>query len=440
MRTTIILAVVVLCPALCFAQAPTVDIKCNGGDSGVKVNSGDNVKITFDVTAGAFVGNTVDVWVLLKSPFGFFCYDGVGPISGWNYGLGFAYYTGPLADMSGTALDRPLPDGTYKSHAAIDIWADGVLDLKYVYSSDSVDFSCFPPAPPDMVLVPAGAFDMGDHYGVGSPNELPVHTVYIDAFYMDVYEVSNDKYCTYLNSAYGQGLIEVKSGIVYKYGDTETYCDTTTSSSRSRIHWDGITFTVTPLKGDHPMVTVTWYGSVAYSNWRSDQEGLPPCYDLNTWDCTFGAGGYRLPTEAEWEKAARGSEYNPYYQYPWGNSIDGSNANYWQSGDPFEGTNPETTPVGYYDGNQIPSGVDMANGYGLYDMAGNVWEWCNDWYGSSYYSNSPPNNPHGPSSGPVRVLRGGSYYFDSNYLRCANRINDDPGGRYYYFGFRLALD
>jgi formylglycine-generating enzyme required for sulfatase activity len=296
--------------------------------------------------------------------------------------------------------------------------------------------------PPPMVLIPEGEYAMGDHSGGGQDDEVPVHAVYIDAFYMDVFEVTNEEYCTYLNSAYSQGLIEVSNHVVYKTGVIEPYCNTYMFNSMSRIHWDGSVFTVTAGKEDHPMLEVSWYGAVAYANWRSAQTGLTPCYDLDTWECTFNAGGYRLPTEAEWEKAARGGEHSPYYDYPWGNVADGSKANYWQSGDPFEGTNPETTPVGYYDGNQIPAGVDMANGYGLYDMVGNVWEWCNDFYSFDYYQYCVDHgiyfNPTGPSSGYYHVFHSCPWNGPEYHLRTANRDYGNPRYRAHVIGFRLV--
>jgi formylglycine-generating enzyme required for sulfatase activity len=190
----------------------------------------------------------------------------------------------------------------------------------------------------------------------------------------------------------------------------------------------------------HPMLLVSWYGAVGYANWRSAQHGRTPCYDLSTWECDFDANGYRLPTEAEWEYAARGGNHNPYRRYPWGDAIDGSMANYLGSGDPYEPAphHPDTTPVGYYDGNQVPAGVDMVNGYGLYDVAGNVWEWCNDWYNSTYYSSSPYDNPTGPGSGMYCVTRGDGWYYDPR--GCAYRGNRSPTYLGDGDGFQLALD
>lgn len=299
---------------------------------------------------------------------------------------------------------------------------------------------------PPMQRIPEGEYEMGDHLFTGWYDERPVHAVFIDAFHMDTFEVTNEAYCTYLNSAYKQGLIEVSGGVVYKKNDSSPYCDTTSSSSYSRITWDGNVFGITVGKEDHPMVMVSWRGAVAYANWRSTEQGLTPCYDLETWECTYGAGGYRLPTEAEWEKAARGGEHNPYYDYPWGNWISGSMANFRDSGDPFEtGDYPWTTPVGYYDGNQFPPGGDMVNGYGLYDMAGGVWEWCNDWYSVDYYQycvdHGIYDNPTGLSSGSYRVIRGGSWYSYVPSPRCANRhYFFNPALRKLTVGFRLILE
>ena len=151
-------------------------------------------------------------------------------------------------------------------------------------------------------------------------------------------------------------------------------------------------------KGDHPVVNVSWDKAVAYCQW---------------------AGG-RLPSEAEWEYAARGRESG--LVYPWGNSIDEKNANYY----PSDGT----SPVGSY----------PANGFGLDDMAGNVWEWCSDWYDTNYYSQSPDKNPQGPSSGTGRVLRGGSWVVTPEDLRASYRRGVRPDLSYVNIGFRCARE
>jgi formylglycine-generating enzyme required for sulfatase activity len=327
-----------------------------------------------------------------------------------------------------------------------------------------------------MALIPAGEFQMGDTFTEGGSNERPVHAVYVDTFCLDSCEVTNQQYANGLNWANAQGgLITVTSGVVYKAGSGTSYpyCSTTSAPTGSphygeysRITWNGSAFGVVSGKGNHPMVLVSWYGSVAYANWRSGMQGKPLCYDLSTWTCNFGSG-YRLPAEAEWEKAARGGAAG--HRFPWSDSdtIQHARANY-ESRDLYSydtsptrnyhplwgvGSYPYTSPVGFFTG-ALQYKVDWgwpgaptsyqtangANGYGLYDMAGNVWEWCNDRYGSSYYSSSPYSNPHGPTSGTSRVSRGGSWYFAAIYCRCTYRSSGTPDGRSHNLGFRLALD
>ena len=331
------------------------------------------------------------------------------------------------------------------------------------------------PSPPGMVFIPGGEFQMGDTFDEGSSAELPVHTVYISPYSIDTCEVTNQQYCDGLNWAWSQGgLITVTSGIVYKAGSGTSYpyCDTDSYDSDSCIVWNGSTFTVESGRENQPMVEVSWYGSVAFCNWRSAMEGKPLCYDLSTWTCNFGVAGYRLPTEAEWEKAARGGV--PGHRFPWSDTdtIQHARANYysyWSGGVPYYPYDtsptqdyhplwgvspyPYTSPVGFFTGAlqykadwgwpgsatsyQTANGV---NGYGLYDMAGNVWEWCNDWYSGSYYSGSPGSNPTGPGSGTCRVLRGGSWRGSAPSCRCAYRYGGTPACRGSSFGFRLALD
>jgi sulfatase modifying factor 1 len=282
--------------------------------------------------------------------------------------------------------------------------------------------------PPDMVYIPGGTFSMGDNCGLGYRDETPVHPVTLDSFYMKETELTNAEYASFLNSqkqslhivpqAYnGRYAVYKDSSEEEPYIFGERY-----GGAPSRILYQFGTFVSEAGYDDHPVVNVTWYGAVAYCNYRSRLETLEECYDPSTWECNFSKSGYRLPTEAEWEYASRGGNgYTPgkptYYPYPWGNTIDGTRANYWGSGDPWEsGSFPRTTPVGFYD----------ANGFGLYDMIGNVWEWCNDWYDKDYYETYPTNNPWGPATGAYRILRGGGWeesFSDPVNLRCAYRNN-----------------
>jgi len=304
-----------------------------------------------------------------------------------------------------------------------------------------------PCIPQDMAHIPGGSFQMGDSFSEGGSSELPVHTVTLDSFYMGKYEVTNGQYCQYLNSALLQSLITVTSGVVYGSGNNQPYCDTNTSASYSQIAYSGGVFSVRTKGGrdmsNDPMVMVSWYGSVAYCNWRSQQEGKEQCYNLSTWVCDFNEHGYHLATEAELEYAARGGLSGK--RFPWADpNITHSQANYYSSSSyaydisPTRGYHP-TWSDGIYPYTS-PVGSFAGNGYGVYDMAGNVWEWCNDWYSSTYYSSSPPNNPTGPTSGSSRVLRGGGWYINASYCRVADRYVSYPINRSSINGFRVVLD
>ena len=321
----------------------------------------------------------------------------------------------------------------------------------------------------DMTHIPGGEFAMGDHHGAGTDDELPVHTVYVDPFYMGIYEVTNQQYRDYLDSAYSQDSIEVIDGVVFLLGASDPLCETDASDPASGIHFNGDTFTVRAGRGNHPMVCVRWHGAVAYADWLSEQSGYDRCYNPVTWACDFSKNGFRLPTEAEWEYAARGAQYDPLWIYPWGDDPDGSRANMPESGDPYEtGPSPRTTPVGFYNGQlhhktdfgwpgseESYQSADGANGFDLYDMAGNVWEWVNDWYEREYYGASPYENPQGPTTGtpmpdgqPYRALRGGSWYnytvYPGDHSRTSNRNPSyyrgpgDPDGPWHQIGFRLV--
>lgn len=354
---------------------------------------------------------------------------------------------------------------------------------------------------PGFVKIPAGSFDMGDHHGFVDPkhgsDELPIHTVRLDAFAMGIYDVTTEEYCDYLNAALKAKEVEVRQGGVYLAGGEVLLCDTRQSAPSSPVGWDGKRFSVLDRRERHPMVCVRWHGAVVYCNWISRQKGLPECYDTRTWDCNFNKSGFRLPTEAEWEYAARGGLQEPYYNYPWGSDADPNKANVPESRNPFRdrarptrppagyksgsgpagqawrtGAEPLTTPVGFFNGKlqrkadfhwpaaaETYQTADGANGYGLYDMAGNVWQWCTEWYERNYYAYAPAENPPGPAEGgpmpdgkPYRCMRGGSWFNgefghsrvsnrDPSYFRGPDPVTglSDADGPWFHIGFRLLL-
>jgi formylglycine-generating enzyme required for sulfatase activity len=278
------------------------------------------------------------------------------------------------------------------------------------------------PAPPkQMVLIEAGSFTMGSDEDEGDSDERPEHQPNIGSYYMDLYEVTNAEYADAANWAVahdqavwnGFEIVSSTSPERIFVNITFVYC---------QIERAGASFRAEAGHEDHPMISVSWYGAAAYCNWRSEMEGRTPCYDLSTWECDFSADGYRLPTEAEWEKGARGSLDER--TYPWGDEAPNcARANY--AGCAFD-----TVPVG-----SCPSG---RSAYGLYDMAGNISEWCNDRYESTYYSTSPASDPRGPSTGSLRVIRGGAWI--NNDLRCADRDSNVPSvATNYSLGFRRVL-
>jgi formylglycine-generating enzyme required for sulfatase activity len=223
----------------------------------------------------------------------------------------------------------------------------------------------------ETALIPSGEFEMGRHVGDGFSEELPLHAVYLDSFYMSKYEITNQQYADFLNSAY-PGQIKVDGGVVYASSDSSNsypYCNTHSYDAESQIDYSGGVFSVMtkPEVGgrdmsNDPMVDVSWYGADAYCDYY----------------------GYRLPTEAEWEYAARGGEHSPYYRFPWGDTISHSQANYYSEGKYPYNVNPTISYHPCWDDGIEPYTSPVCsfapNGYGLYDMAGNAWEWCNDWY------------------------------------------------------------
>ena len=243
-----------------------------------------------------------------------------------------------------------------------------------------------------MVYIPAGEFTMGSNDG--RKNEKPVHPVTLDGYWIGKYEVTVGQFREFVDEK-GYRTEAEKGDGAYVYSKDEW-------QKKKDANWRNPYFT----QGDNnPVVCVSWNDAHAYNKWLSEKTGLT----------------FKLPTEAQWEKAARG-KYGR--KYPWGNKFDKSRCNSWESG--LE----RTSLVGSY-----PIGVSP---FGLMDVAGNVWEWCSDWYADDYYKKSPGENPTGPKSGSVRVFRGGSWKFVSGYIRCAFRGRYGPAARDVVLGFRLC--
>ncbi len=225
---------------------------------------------------------------------------------------------------------------------------------------------------PEMVLVEGGSFTMGDEWGVGEPDELPTHEVTLKGFKISKTEVTVKQY--------------------------RQFCRETGKSMPTAPSWG--------WQDNHPIVNVNWDDAISYCDWLSDKLGSL---------CA-------LPTEAEWEYAARGGKNGKGFKFSGGQGLSGVG---WFS----DNSNKQTQPVA----------TKKANELGIYDMSGNVWEWCRDWHEGDYYQSSPNSNPKGPSSGSYRVLRGGSWDLESSRCRVANRGDGAPDYRHTRNGFRVVL-
>ena len=226
-----------------------------------------------------------------------------------------------------------------------------------------------------MVLLPAGTFIMGEESEVDSPP----HEVSVSSFHIDAYLVTQEEYEKLMHD----------------------------NPSR----WKG---------SNNPVEQVRWSDAVRFCNARSEAEGLQPCYDLTTWKCDFNANGYRLPTEAEWEYACRAGTKTSYF---FGNDASKLKDYAWY--DKNSGGKPH------------PVGEKNPNPWGLYDMSGNVWAWCNDFYKVDYYTESPKEDPRGPETGETKIVRGGAWKFSAESCRSGYRYNEDPGYADVCFGYDI---
>jgi formylglycine-generating enzyme required for sulfatase activity/tRNA A-37 threonylcarbamoyl transferase component Bud32 len=238
------------------------------------------------------------------------------------------------------------------------------------------------PIQTEMVVIRGGQFFRGSNSG--SRDEMPRHKITLESFAMDIHPTTNEQFVRFLESMGGEKD--------QNYNDVIRLKDSRISRSAGKL-------AVESGYAKHPVVGVTWYGALAYAKWA----------------------GKRLPTEAEWEIAVRGGSEN--CTYPTGDQIEKNQANFFSS---------DTTPVMSY----------APNGYGLYDMVGNVYEWCQDWYGYNYFETSAqePKNPKGPLQGIYRVLRGGCWKSLQEDMRCSHRHRNNPGTVNSTYGFRCAAD
>ncbi|MES2543839.1 MAG: SUMF1/EgtB/PvdO family nonheme iron enzyme [Bacteroidota bacterium] len=243
----------------------------------------------------------------------------------------------------------------------------------------------------DMIKVDGGTFWMGaDEYERGSDNDEDFqHQVKVGTFLLSKYEVT-----------------------VYQWTE---YAKATGSRMPDKPLWG--------FKDSYPVNKITWQQAISFCNWLSKKDGYQPVYSMSgpRYVCNFKANGYRLPTEAEWEYAAKGGRLSSEKKF---SGSDKADKVAWHK------LNSNGTPH--------TVGTKVANELGIYDMSGNLWEWCWDWYGTDYYKRAISNNPKGPEMGDKRVVRGGSWDSKLEYLRPANRISTFPDKTHEFYGFRLA--
>lgn len=255
--------------------------------------------------------------------------------------------------------------------------------------------TAFSQSSPEMISVEGGTFTMGNDYsfsaGDGVADESPEHKVTVSSFYMSKTEITFELFDLFCEAT---GYMKPEDG---KFG-----------------------------RGKLPVCNVSWQSACMFCNWLSMRDGFDRCYSIKrdssnvTIKLISGANGYRLPTEAEWEYAARGGKDAKIFSYSGSNDY---NEVAWCR-------NNTSTPH--------PVATKLPNALGLYDMSGNAWEWCWDLYGKAYYKDSPADNPMGPASGSDRVYRGGNFRCNLDYLRLTGRYHAQENKDYGMIGFRVA--
>lgn len=259
----------------------------------------------------------------------------------------------------------------------------------------------------DFVLVKGGFFKMGDTFGDGDKDAKPVHLVYVKDFYISKYELSLGEFEEFVKNSNYQ--IETGAYIfidnIWEFKEDASYQNPYFQQQK-----------------EYPVVAINFYDAINFCNWKSKNENLEPCYTIKDKNvaCDFNKNGYRLPTEAEWEMASRGGNSKPQYRYSGGNDLN---------------------EVGWYRNNSNYQthkiGSKKPNYLGLYDMSGNVWEFCFDWY--SPYKNIVYFNPTGSKTGDFKILRGGSFYDDCKHaVQVSNRFSIKPTDRFYNVGVRVV--
>ncbi|MCX7049732.1 MAG: SUMF1/EgtB/PvdO family nonheme iron enzyme [Candidatus Sumerlaeota bacterium] len=373
-----------------------------------------------------------------------------------------SYITGSLNVTSGSGLltwdVRNMPAGALKTK----YWKANVnvlFRLKATPNNPAISI--------EMVSVPAGSFIMGnsqrgDDATYGASDESPTHTVTLSAYQIGKYHVTNGQYCAVMNWALGKGYVKGDaSGAPYSSGDayaagqkmiaiTDSNCpvqylgaSSGGFSWKSQIGAGGVTYSLE----SHPVTDVTWYGAVVFCNWLSEKDGFTACYDLTSWTLIQGNNGYRLPTEAEWERAAAWDGSKHWIYSFMSDTLTGKNrCNYYDYNPSCVNplglqSFPNTSPVGWFNGVNIsPNGniqtVNSPSPVGCYDMSGNIWQWCYDLYGA--YSSGAQTDPLGATSGTNRVECGGYWYNPNYHCRSAARSHPDPDYSNRGIGFRIA--